>query len=86
MRQDWFKHIDVFIPGEGMKAFLVAWGDFQHLKEIPEKQRRLENHAIGLQLEGNDLTVEFGPRVSKGEDLRPGCCTSLGLSSAISPE
>ena len=76
--QQQFQHIGVTIPGEGMKAFLVAWGDFSHLKELPESQKRLENYGVGLGLEGNELTVEFAPRLAPGETLQPGCCTSLG--------
>jgi hypothetical protein len=76
--QQQFQHIEVLIPGEGMRAFLVAWEDFTHLKEIPTSQKRLENYGVGLGLESGEVTVEFVPRLAKGEHARPGCCTSLG--------
>ena len=78
--QQQFQHIGVTIPGEGMKAFQVAYADFRQLKELPASQKRLENYGIGLGLEGDLLTVEFVPRTAPGEQMRPGCCTSLGRS------
>ncbi len=66
------------VPGELMKAFLVAYDAFLKETEIPKEKRKIENYNIGLSQKGEYYSVFLVPKLKPGEPLRPGGSTELG--------
>jgi len=69
---------EIGVPGELMKAFIVAYEAFLKDPEIPKEKRRIENYDIGLSQEGEYYMVFLAPTRRPGEPMRPGGSTELG--------
>lgn len=73
----------VVLPGEDVRAFLVAYTSFTRLPGMTHQSRDLTNYDVELRMVKGRVFVGFLPRLVPGEVRNLGCCTSRGVGAAF---